>query len=70
VCLRVVADVTATPADDDWREERRLEMLDFTEGWTWFLAGLGVTCFVVVIFFAALGVGMWSDQDRGHPHGA
>jgi hypothetical protein len=51
--------------------ERRKEheMLDFTEGWTWFLAGLGVTCLVVVIFFAAHGVGMWSEQDRGHPHG-
>jgi hypothetical protein len=45
-------------------------MLDFTEGWTWFVAGLGVTCLVVVIFFAALGVAKWSDGDRGHAHDA
>ncbi len=44
-------------------------MLDFAEGWTWFLAGLGVTLLVVVIFFAALGVAIRSDQDRAHPHG-
>jgi hypothetical protein len=44
-------------------------MIDFTEGWTWFVAGFGLTFLVVVIFFAALGVGMWSDRDRGHPRG-
>jgi hypothetical protein len=44
-------------------------MLDFTEGWTWFLAGLGVTFFAAVIFFAILGIAMWSDEDRGYPDG-
>jgi hypothetical protein len=51
-------------------EERRHEMLDFTEGWTWFLAGLGVTFFAAVIFFTILGIAMWSDEDRGYPDGA
>jgi hypothetical protein len=53
-------------ADDDGHEERRLEMLDFTEGLTWFVAGFGLTCIVVVFFLAVLGVGKWSDRDRGH----
>ncbi|HET7857212.1 MAG TPA: hypothetical protein VFL41_12220 [Gaiellaceae bacterium] len=44
-------------------------MLDFTEGLTWFLAGLGVTVVVVVIFFAAIGIAMCSGQDRSNPHG-
>jgi hypothetical protein len=43
-------------------------MLDFTEGLTWFVAGFGLTCIVIVIFFAVLGVGKWSDRDRGHLH--
>jgi hypothetical protein len=44
-------------------------MLDFTEGWTWLVAGLGVTCVAVLVFFAVLGAGMWSDRDPGHQHG-
>ena len=67
--MREVADVTATAAEDDG-EERRHEMLDFTEGWTWFLAGLCLTFLVAVILFAAPRIAMWCDRDRNHPHGA
>jgi hypothetical protein len=68
VCLRIVADAGGVGAEDDGRRERRPEMLDFTEGLTWFVAGFGLTCIVIVIFFAVLGVGKWSDRDRGHLH--
>jgi hypothetical protein len=67
--MRKAADVAATTAKDDG-EERRREMLDFTEGWTWFLAGLGVTFFAAVIFLAVLGIAWWCDEDRRSPHSA
>ncbi|HEX9350794.1 MAG TPA: hypothetical protein VF877_05945 [Gaiellaceae bacterium] len=34
-------------------------MLDFSKGWTWFVAGLSATVVVTLILFAVVGLAMW-----------
>jgi hypothetical protein len=39
-------------------------MLDFTEGTTWFIAGLGTTVAVILIFLAVIAVARLSERHR------
>ena len=40
-------------------------MLDYTDGWTWFLAGLTATLAVTLLFLASVGIAAW--RERRHP---
>jgi len=42
-------------------------MLDFSKGWTWFVAGLGATVVVTMILFAVAGLATWSERRRSGP---
>ncbi len=39
-------------------------MLDFSKGWTWFVAGLGATVVVTLILFAVASLATWSERHR------
>jgi len=42
----------------------RSQMLDFSKGWTWFVAGLSATVVVTLILFAVVGLAMWRERHR------
>jgi len=39
-------------------------MLDFSKGWTWFVAGLAATVLVTLILIAAARFAAWSERHR------
>lgn len=42
-------------------------MLDFTEGWAWFVAGLSATVAIVLFLLAIVGLARRSqERPRGH----
>jgi hypothetical protein len=43
---------------------KEVAMLDYTQGWTWFLSGLGTTLAVVLVLLAARAVAIRTERRR------